>query len=64
MTPNAAVLRPKAAAKYLGISISSFWRYAKIDGAFPQPFKVTKNCAVVTIADLDAWISAKRGTST
>lgn len=56
-----AVLRPKQAAVYLGFSVPTFWRYAKIDPTFPKPFKLGANATGVMRSDLDQWLLAKRG---
>ncbi|MGX5658173.1 helix-turn-helix transcriptional regulator [Castellaniella ginsengisoli] len=60
MTITPAVLRPSQAATYIGMSVPSFWRYAKLDPNFPQPFKIGPNATAVMRADLDAWLKSKR----
>lgn len=54
------VIRPRAAAKYIGVSIASFWRFVKNDPSFPQPFRIGQQATVVMRADLDAWLQQKR----
>lgn len=60
-TCTAAVLRPKAAAEYCGLSLTTFWRLAKNDPTFPQPFKLTKATTGVLRSGLDAWLQARAG---
>lgn len=59
-TITPAVLRPKQAAAYIGMSVPSFWRFAKEDPTFPDTFKIAANSTAVMRADLDAWLKAKR----
>lgn len=55
-----AVLRPKQGAEYIGVSLPTFWRFAKTDPDFPQPFKLGANASAVMRDELDAWLKAKR----
>lgn len=55
-----AVLRPKQAAQYLGVSLPTFWRYRKDDPTFPVLFSLSANARAVMRADLDAWLEAKK----
>lgn len=57
---ESAVIRPKAAAKYIGIGIASFWRLVKNDPTFPRTFRVGKMATGILRADLDAWLQQKR----
>lgn len=57
---TAAVLRPKQAAAYIGVSLPTFWRYAKEEPDFPQPFRLGANASAVMREELDAWLKAKR----
>lgn len=59
-TVTAAVLRPKQAAAYIGVSLPTFWRYAKEEPDFPHPFKLGANASAVMKDELDAWLNAKR----
>jgi len=54
------VLRPKQAAAYIGMSVPSFWCFAKDDPTFPRLFKIGPQATAIMRADLDAWIAAKR----
>lgn len=57
---NPPVLRPKQAAQYIGVSLPSFWRYAKYDPDFPRPLRLGPNARAVMRDDLDAWLASKR----
>ena len=50
-------LRPRAAAAYLGIGLSTIWRRAKEDPAFPKPRKLGGRVTVFLRADLDGYVS-------
>lgn len=56
---TAAVLRPKAAAEYCGVSLTSFWRLVKNDPAFPKPFKITQASTGVFRDGLDKWLQSR-----
>jgi len=56
-----AILRPKQAAQYIGVSVSSFWRFTKQDESFPKVFKVGVKTSAVMRDDLDRWIAARTG---
>lgn len=55
-----AVLRPRDAAAYIGVSLPSFWRYARIDPTCPEPFQLGGNATGVMREDLDRWLQSKR----
>lgn len=55
-----AVLRPTEAARYIGMSLPSFWRFAKNDPTFPRPFRLGEKSAAVMRADLDDWLASRR----
>lgn len=57
---NPAVMRPRQAAEYIGLSYPTFWRLAKTDPDFPKPFKLSTNSSAVMREDLDAWLEARR----
>lgn len=57
---ESVVIRPRAAAKYIGVGISTFWRFAKDDPTFPKPFKIGPQATVLMRADLDEWLRQKR----
>ena len=59
-TITPAVLRPRQAAAYIGVSLPSFWRFAKVDPEFPRPFKIAANSSAVLRVDLDAWLMKRK----
>lgn len=60
-TLNSLVLRPRQAAAYCGISLPTFYRYARNDPDFPRLIKIGPNVTVVRAADLDRWLQVKAG---
>lgn len=54
-----AVLRPKQAAQYLGVSLPTFWRWAQAD-TFAPLFKLGPNSTAVLRSDLDAWLEKRK----
>lgn len=55
-----AVLRPRECARYLGVSIASFWRFVKNDPTFPRTFKITAQATAVKKAEVDAWLHRRQ----
>ncbi|RRA01107.1 helix-turn-helix transcriptional regulator [Burkholderia cepacia] len=51
--------RPKEAAKHLGISHATLWRWAKYDSDFPKPFKLNERVTLFYVAELDAYLARK-----
>lgn len=52
-------LRPKDAAKRLGIAHSTFWKLVSADPDFPPLLRLGKRCTSVSAAALDAYIAKK-----
>jgi prophage regulatory protein len=52
-------LRPKHAAGFLGIGLSTFWRYASEREDFPKLRRLSSRCTVVDEAALIAWRDAQ-----
>lgn len=52
-------MRPARAAEMLGLGLSTFWRYAKIDPDFPRPIKLSPRCTVFYEGDLKSWVERK-----
>ncbi|MCA8435348.1 helix-turn-helix transcriptional regulator [Burkholderia seminalis] len=50
-------LRPKAAAAKLGISVSTLFRYAKNDPAFPKGIKMSTACTLYRESELERYLS-------
>lgn len=55
-------LRPKDAAKRLGIGASTFWEWAKKDPQFPPITRLGRTTSV-SAAALDAYVASKTGCS-
>lgn len=53
------LLRPKDAAKMLGIGLSTFWVWAKKDPDFPPLVKLSTRCTAVRVSDLQAYVDRK-----
>ncbi len=52
---HTAIFRPKDAAAYLGVAVSTLYRWANEPG-FPTRIKLGKHASGWRKADLDAWI--------
>tara|TARA_R110002012_G_scaffold134007_2_gene287212 strand:+ start:371 stop:595 length:225 start_codon:yes stop_codon:yes gene_type:complete len=52
-------LRPKQAANYLGISITTLWRLENNDPIFPTKVEFTSRCGIYRKTDLDRYVEAK-----
>jgi len=48
-------LRPKHAAEFLGIGLSSLWRRINEDPDFPRPRKVSERVTYFLESELVAW---------
>ena len=57
--PDGAMLRPKACAEILAISISTYWRLVKA-GKIPTQ-KLTDRITTVRVSDLRAFMNDKEG---
>jgi len=57
---NILLLRPKDAAKTLGISLATFWLWAKKDPDFPPLVKIGPRCTAVRVSDLKAFVDNKQ----
>ena len=53
-----AIFRPKDAAAYLGVAVSTLYRWAAT-GDFPQRVKLGRQASGWRKADLDAWLERK-----
>lgn len=54
-------LRPKAAAKFLGISTTLLWRLEQKDPNFPQKIRLSARAVCYRQADLEAYLESKKG---
>ena len=55
----AAILRPDAAAAYLGISKNTLYRWLREKPTFPRLIKIGERCSGWRGAELDAWLDAQ-----
>lgn len=51
-------LRKTSAAKFLGVSLPTFYKYAKMPG-FPTPFKLDVKTEVYDSRDLENWVKSQ-----
>ena len=51
-------LRPKAAAEFLGIGVSTLWRWSKDRSDFPKARKLGPRCTVFSVSELQSWRDA------
>lgn len=54
-------IRPRTACELLGISLPTFWRWAKQNPNFPKITKLSSRCSVVSLDALIEWRDAKGG---
>lgn len=52
-------MRPKAAADFLQIGLSTLWKWAK-EGKVPPPVKMGGRCTVWRRADLEAYLGLNK----
>ncbi|WP_018872978.1 AlpA family transcriptional regulator [Thioalkalivibrio sp. ALJ16] len=57
----AAVLRPKQAAPYLGMSRSKLHSISEKDPTFPRKIRYSARCVGWRREALDAWLRGKEG---
>lgn len=58
-TANGCILRPEAAAAFLGISRPSLYRWERDNPDFPRRIKLGERVSGWKRADLEAWINAR-----
>ena len=51
-------LRKTSAAKFLGVSLPTFYKYSKLPG-FPAPFKLDVKTEVYDSRDLENWVKSQ-----
>lgn len=56
-----AYLRPAPSAEYVGIGLSTLWRYAanREKTGFPQAIKLSDRVTLFRRADLEAWVESR-----
>ncbi len=52
-------LRPKDAAKRMGVCASMFWKLAKNDPSFPRLTRIGKRCTSVSASALEVYLKNK-----
>jgi len=52
-------MRPEKAAEYIGVAISTLWKFAKEDTTFPRPFKLSSRCTLFYVAEIDSWLALR-----
>ena len=57
ITDNDPLLRPKAAAAYLGVAPSTFWRWARA-GRIPAGIRLSRRCTCWRRSTLDAFVES------
>lgn len=57
--PGPRIKRINEAATYVGLSRSTAYRLLKL-GLFPAPLKLSASSVGWDVADLDAWLDAKK----
>lgn len=57
--PTPQVLRTKEAASFIGVGVSTFWRWVK-EGKVPQGILLSRRCRVWPVQDLIDFLDAKR----
>ncbi len=60
ITRSRQALRPAQAAKKLGISVPTLWRYCREKPNFPKPRKLSARVTVFDDAELDEILSGAR----
>ncbi len=55
---HTAIFRPKDAAAYLGVAVSTLYRWAAATD-FPKPIKLGRQATGWRKADLDDWLERK-----
>ncbi len=52
-------LRPKDAAAFLAVAISTLWRWTQ-KGLLPKPKRLSRRCSVWEITDLQRFVERQR----
>lgn len=55
-SPPKQALRPAQAARKLGVSLPTLWRYCRTNPAMPKPRKLSMRVTVFVEQELDAFI--------
>ena len=57
--PKQIALRPAEAARYLGVSRSTLYRFSENDATFPLKIRYSERCVVYLRTELDKWLNEK-----
>jgi prophage regulatory protein len=55
------IVRPKEAAEMLGVSLSTIWRYLRLDPDFPKQYKLSTRVTGFDEQELNDFCAKKRG---
>jgi prophage regulatory protein len=55
--PTGQALRPAAAARKLGIGLSTLWKKIRTDPTFPRPIAIASRVTVLMESDLDEYLA-------
>ena len=58
-TTEPQILRPPAAARYVGVSLRQLYNIAEADPKFPRKIVFSRRCVGWRRESLDAWLKAK-----
>ena len=53
--------RPKVAASYLQIGLSTLWAYNSKMHDFPKPTRIGQRCTLFDLDELDSWLARQGG---
>lgn len=59
--PNAEILRPKPAARFIGLGDTAFWQLRRNDPSFPAAVRLGVRAIGFRRSELLAWIEARQG---
>ena len=60
-TSTPAIMRLKAVAYYLQISLPTLWRLGENDPQFPKKIRINARCVGYRKTDIDQWLEIKAG---
>ena len=58
-TPSIKLLRPRACAAALGVSLTTLWRWTKA-GDFPVAYRLSANATAFNEREVSAWLERRR----
>jgi predicted DNA-binding transcriptional regulator AlpA len=57
--PASALTSVRTIARYMGVGISTVWRYAQQDPDFPRPVKLSARCTRWRVGDIRSYLKAR-----